>query len=242
MNTISTTSGAICQQKTIGNRKPLARRSQSSIVNRLSIVNCTLLIVFCLFFAGKAWGQNTDKTWNFNSNSSGTMVCGSSFTISGNVNEKNRKDFYYVLTSSSSCPITISCTNLTGAGSSSPHLYVYEGSGTSGTELANWNTSGGSVTSSAGVITIRITRNQTQNKRQVSYSLTVNQSCTCCPEPTSLNVTDITGSSATVSWNGTAGSYNMRYAKTEELTEVFSDDFESGLGSWTTKRSGNDSY
>ena len=221
------------------NRNSLVEgQSKETLNSRLSTftsrISTLVLIVFCLFFGGKAWGQNTNQTWNFNSNSSGTMVCGSSFTISGNVNEKNRKDFYYVLTSSSSCPITITCNSLSGAGSSSPHLYVYEGSGTSGTELANWNTSGGSVTSSAGVITIRITRNQTQNKRQVSYSLTVNQPCTCCPEPTSLNVTDITENSATISWSGSASNYDVRLVNT-----IFSDSFENGLGRWTILTQGD---
>ena len=43
---------------------PLARRSQPSIVNRTSyfVNSFALLIVFCLLFAGKAWGQATVTT------------------------------------------------------------------------------------------------------------------------------------------------------------------------------------
>ena len=49
MNAISTTSGAICQQKTIGNRKPLARRSQIF----------SLIFALCLLFGPLAMNAQT---------------------------------------------------------------------------------------------------------------------------------------------------------------------------------------
>lgn len=44
-----------------------------------------------------------------------------------------------------------------------------------------------------------------------SLPLTYTPSCTVCPQPTNVTVTDITNNTATVSWNGSADSYNVRY-------------------------------
>lgn len=53
--------------------------------------------------------------------------------------------------------------------------------------------------------------------------------------PTELAARNVTSSSATISWTGSADSYNLRY-RTAEETVVFSDGFESGLGQWTIIR------
>lgn len=44
-----------------------------------------------------------------------------------------------------------------------------------------------------------------------SLPLTYTPSCTVCPQPTNVTVTDITNNTATVSWNGSADSYNIRW-------------------------------
>ena len=57
------------------------------------------------------------------------------------------------------------------------------------------------------------------------------------PKPTALTASNIGTTSATISWTGSADSYNLRYRTVEE-TVAFSDDFESGLGQWTIIRNG----
>ncbi|MBQ9186486.1 MAG: choice-of-anchor J domain-containing protein [Prevotella sp.] len=55
-----------------------------------------------------------------------------------------------------------------------------------------------------------------------------------CPAPTNLTATNVTPTSATLNWEGNAESYNVRYRKL-----VFFDDFENGLGNWTTYTMGD---
>lgn len=61
---------------------------------------------------------------------------------------------------------------------------------------------------------------------------------TAYPEPTALAVYDITSTSAEISWNGEADSYNLRYAPYTPGAVLFSDDFENGLDQWTIVRNG----
>ena len=58
------------------------------------------------------------------------------------------------------------------------------------------------------------------------------------PAPTELAVSDVTSSTASVSWTGFGESYNLRY-RTYEGGVLFSDDFENGLDQWTIVRNGN---
>ena len=58
------------------------------------------------------------------------------------------------------------------------------------------------------------------------------------PAPTAIAVSDITTSSATISWTGSADSYNLRYRSFTDGAVVFSDDFESGVDQWTIIRNG----
>ena len=215
-------------------------------MKRISI----LLIMLTAMLAPLAMnGQNSNITWNFNSNvTNGTMECGSSFTMSGSVSERNARDYYYVLTSSSAdCPITVTCNSLTGAGSSNPNIYIYEGSGTSGTLLQTWTTSNHSATatSTAGVITIRLKRNQTQSNRQVSYNLTINQDCcSTCPTPTNVTVpsNSIGATSAVVNWSGETDSYNIRYKLASAAPTTTTYGFEDGMGDWTTIDADGDGF
>ena len=59
-----------------------------------------------------------------------------------------------------------------------------------------------------------------------------------CPAPTNVTASNLTHSSAHISWNGNADSYNVRYATATitgtTLNPVFEDGFESGLTGWTT--------
>ncbi len=51
--------------------------------------------------------------------------------------------------------------------------------------------------------------------------------------PTNIAASDITDSSAKISWDGTTDGFNLRYRPVLENV-VFSDDFEGGLGNWVT--------
>ena len=80
------------------------------------------------------------------------------------------------------------------------------------------------------------------------YSIAVAQSFTtlesACLKPTNVTASNITVNSAHISWDGTATSYNVRYATATvtgtTLEAVFEDGFESGLGNWTTYANGYD--
>ncbi|MBR3799412.1 MAG: choice-of-anchor J domain-containing protein [Bacteroidales bacterium] len=108
----------------------------------------------------------------------------------------------------------------------SPQFYVYSAS--SNTAIYKYNDDTNYNPASMTTAGTRF-----GSKNQVQFVIET------CHKPTNIEVSAITGSSATVSWTGSAGSYILRYADTDELTEVFSDDFESGLGNWTTIRNGN---
>ena len=63
-------------------------------------------------------------------------------------------------------------------------------------------------------------------------------------KPTDLAVSDITSSSAVISWDGSAESYNLRYTTYTPGTVVFTEDFENGLDAqgWTVVRNGEGNY
>ena len=61
-----------------------------------------------------------------------------------------------------------------------------------------------------------------------------------CAKPTDLEAIDITRHEATLTWDGTASSYNVRY---RVLTAGgATQDFESGVGNWTTIDADGDGY
>lgn len=53
------------------------------------------------------------------------------------------------------------------------------------------------------------------------------------PAPSNVAVSNVTTTSATISWTGDAGKYNLRYRSATEGSVVFFDDFENGLDQWT---------
>ena len=61
-----------------------------------------------------------------------------------------------------------------------------------------------------------------------------------CEMPTNLAVSDIEPRAAQVSWEGTNDSYNLRY-RTAASTPIFTENWESGLGSWVGNNLNDDS-
>ncbi|MBP5649908.1 MAG: choice-of-anchor J domain-containing protein, partial [Bacteroidales bacterium] len=59
-----------------------------------------------------------------------------------------------------------------------------------------------------------------------------------CLKPVNVVASNITGSSAMVSWTGEADSYNVRYRTAGNDDIYFFDDFENGISNWTVIRSG----
>ena len=56
---------------------------------------------------------------------------------------------------------------------------------------------------------------------------------TGCYAPGGLTASDITSSSASLSWGDFTDSYNLRYRTAGGMETFFSDDFENGLDNWT---------
>ena len=56
-----------------------------------------------------------------------------------------------------------------------------------------------------------------------------------CTTPSSLKVEDITSNSANLTWNGVQYEYNVQYRRALHVEGAsFQDDFENGIGQWTT--------
>jgi hypothetical protein len=99
---------------------------------------------------------------------------------------------------------------LTGTASmenSYDHLYIYDGVGTEGTQLAHFTGDNQTVNvmSTTGPLTLMYTSDYTVNKP--GFELEV--SCVSCFPPTNISVTDATMTSATVSWSGLGDGYGV---------------------------------
>jgi len=108
----------------------------------------------------------------------------------------------------------------------SPQFYVYSASSNTAIYKYNDNTNYNPASmTTAGT--------RFGSKNQVQFVIET------CGRPTNLAVPSVTGSTATLNWTGSAGSYNVRYATMDDVTEIFSENFESGLGSWTIRTQGD---
>ena len=88
--------------------------------------------------------------------------------------------------------------------------------------------------------------NITENTSQQNFLPIVSfdlMSASDSQKPTDLAVSDITSSSAVISWDGSAESYNLRYTTYTPGTVLFNEDFENGLDAqgWTVVRNGEGS-
>ena len=54
-----------------------------------------------------------------------------------------------------------------------------------------------------------------------------------CPAPTNVAISNVEPFAATVSWNGSAENYNLRYRTSIKYLTIWEDDFENGLDNWT---------
>ena len=87
------------------------------------------------------------------------------------------------------------------------HLYIYDGVGTNGTQLAHFTGENQTVNvmSTTGPLTLNYTSDYLINKS--GFELEV--SCVSCFPPTNISITDATMTSATVSWSGLGDGYGV---------------------------------
>ena len=114
-----------------------------------------------------------------------------------------------------------------------------------------------SNSSNNGLVDVALDVSQTESKRIAFcwyysasswYTAGIDDICVMtetvsnCPPPTNVTASNLTHSSAHISWDGEADSYNVRYATATitgtTLDPVFEDGFEDGIGSWTTYANG----
>ena len=116
-----------------------------------------------------------------------------------------------------------------------------------------------STSSNPGFVDVDLNTSQTAGKRLAfrwAYSASswytaaiddicvMTESTSNCPTPTNVTVSNITPNSASVSWDGEASSYNVRYRTAAGDGEtVLYEDFENGIPStWTKINSDGDAY
>lgn len=75
-----------------------------------------------------------------------------------------------------------------------------------------------------------------------NITFTVNPSGDGPVKPTDVAVSNVTATSATVTWVGTNDNYNVRYRTAAQSAVVFEDDFENGLNNWTIYTEGEAPY
>lgn len=146
-------------------------------------------------------------TWTLSSsNVTRSINCGTTYTFTVDGSRNNTNDAYCVITSTaSSCPITVTLTSRSlGSGNNGDYVYIHEGSGTNGTQLASWSNStdaGTSITSTSGVITVRYDHNKATSR---TFTLTISQPC-CGPLPSTYSCS---GDVHQVGWSTTNTSYS----------------------------------
>ena len=92
--------------------------------------------------------------------------------------------------------------------------------------------------SASGAIVVTMTN---ANNGRAMYIKSITVTYSACGAPENLTVSNTTPTSATITWEGSASSYNLQYRELAEETVYFSDDFESGsldTKGWTTIRNG----
>ena len=145
--------------------------------------------------------------YNMQSNGSDTLVtCGMVIYDHGgpNGNYDNSSDATLVLYPEDPGS-TLMLTGTVNVENSWEHLYIYDGVGTSGTQLANLTGSQTvNVIASNGPLTIRFTSDGTVNSYP-GFELFVH--CISCIPPYGLEVSDILTTSANLSWHGSGDSY-----------------------------------
>ena len=138
--------------------------------------------------------------------------------------------------------VAVDCASYNGLGNVS---VTVGGAAFGGSQsIPSWsNNAGGTRTfsgSASGAIVVTMT-NGTSNQRRAMYIKSITVTYSACGAPENLTVSNTTPTSATVTWEGSASSYNLQYRQLAEETVYFSDNFESGsldTKGWTTIRNG----
>ncbi|MBP5400022.1 MAG: choice-of-anchor J domain-containing protein [Bacteroidales bacterium] len=169
-------------------------------------------------------GGTTGPSINLASNLNRTIECGTTYNFydSGGPSGDYAASEDYTATFTSSGNITLTFSSFSTESVSWDYMYVYDGT-SSGTTLIN--KAGGStipsaVTATSGTMTV--VWHSDGSVVYPGWAATITASgCVSCAKPNNLSVSNLGASSATISWSGSASSYNLRY-KTSSAT------------SWTT--------
>jgi len=114
---------------------------------------------------------------------------------------------------------TLMITGTVNVENSYEHLYIYDGVGTSGTQLASLTgTQNVNVISTTGPLTIKFTSDGSVNSYS-GYALTVQ--CISCMPPYGVTASNIMTTSANLKWNGSGNSY-LVYLTSPTGTDVIS--------------------
>ena len=256
----------------------VGRKRLLSLHSRLSTL---VLIVFCLFFGGKAWGQTTNQllsenfdamssistsysandwyaynagsgnNWTLNTDSdyahsgskSASYTYSSSyaancylvsapFTVSSNMTELSVSLYECVRSSTWTETFDVffvkasDVTTAAAVASATKYNAISSASYTNTTYAQK----SGSVSSSAlAGQSVRVVVHCTSAADQWNLyidDIVVSETAPTCPAPTSLASSNVTSTSASLSWSGSADSYNIRYTTIPPQTP-FSYDFES---------------
>ena len=273
---------------------PLARRSQSparrsqSPTRRRATVNSSLLTVFavllCLFFGGKAWGQTTllsenfdnmssistsysatnwyaynagsGNNWTLNTSSSyahsgsksaqvqysssyaaNCYLVSAPFNVSANMSELSVSLYERVRSATYAETFEVFFVKASDVTNAAAVVSATKYNAISSTSYTNetYATQSGSVTNSAlAGQSVRVVVHCTSAAdKWYLYidDIVVTETAPTCPAPTSLASSNVTSTSASLSWSGSADSYNIRYTTIPPQTP-FSYDFESAPA-WT---------
>ena len=200
--------------------------------NKKSPLRWLVLLAAMVPMLASAQTALTAWTLNSNSNTSRSIVCGREYTLKVSTSGTTTRDQYCTITSSTTgCPITVTLTanSLKPTGvTATNYAYVYNGSGTGGTQLASWTSStstGTSVTSTGGTVTIRFDRNSTIASN-VTFTVKIYQPCCGVPPSTTYNCTkDIhqvgNGTTASTSYGPVNAYYKYSYRQIIYTSEEF---------------------
>jgi len=98
------------------------------------------------------------------------------------------------------------------------HLYIYDGAGTSGTELGHFTGSGtiSTIVGSNGPLTIKFTSDGGINKS----GFVLNVSCASCTPPGDLAISNLSATSADLTWTGVSTIYTVEYKAESDTTWI----------------------
>ena len=218
------------ETRVFSNQRPTHTAAVSTKVNVKSPMRWLLLLAV-MMMPTVAMADTSLTDWTATSNTNRSISCGTYYTLKGKVTGglSGSNDYYCVISSSTTgCPITVTLTdNSLLDRVNTDYVYVYNGSGTGGTQLARWTPStstGVSVTSTSGTVTIRFDKNTTGAR---SFTVRIYQPCCGTPPSTTYScVGDVHQIGIGTSSSGTYGPVYPYYQYSYRQIIYTADEFD----------------